>query len=813
VPLDPTLATVRGGMAAEPHTTAPPALAGLTDEEAGRRLAAAGPREPAVSSRSYKSIVRSNTLTLFNLILAVFFVLILAAGRPADGLFGGILISNAAIGIIQEVRAKRTLDRMALLVAPHARTMRSGHEREVPADGLVEGDLVVLRAGDQLLADGSVVESTGLLLDESPLTGESMPAARAAGDQAMSGSFVVEGAGRYVVQHTGEDSYASRIVGVAREFRYRRSPLELDINRLLRLLVAIMVPLGAAFVWVLVNRDVPFRPAAATATAGIVTLVPEGLILLTSLTFAVAAVRLARRGMLVQALNAVESLANVNTVCLDKTGTLTDGQLQLHEVVAFDGTDAAEAERLLGLYAASSRSRSDTLDAIAAALSADAAEVEAEVPFSSRWKWSALVLDSHPGTLLLGAASALCPADPPSAVDDNEREGRRALVFARTDERVAAPEGEPGPPPPAELIATVVLEERMRPDARETLDYLREQGVAVKVLSGDSPTTVQAVAARVGLPAGDRAWAGTDLPEDPAQLAAVAERDVVFARLTPEHKRRLIEALAGKGRYVAMIGDGVNDVPAMKAARLAIAFGSGSDLAKSTADAVLVTDAFAALPAAIAQGRQIIRNVQRVARLFVTKSVFAGIVIATFGLLTASFPLLPRHLSLAASVTIGAPGFVLALAPSSELPEQGSFLRRVARFSVPAGAVIAVAVMVAYLLERAIRSSSVTDARTAAVTVFVALGLFLLLAVDSDRMQASPSYAASVLALISVLAAGYLLVLGSSPGRDFFALARPGVADALVMAACSAGGMWLLARVGLSPFARAGRAARRERVP
>ena len=799
-------------MHAQPHPDA--ASIGLTDEQAAGALELAGLRQPAASSRSYKSIVRSNTLTLFNLILAVFFVLILAAGKPADGLFGGILVANAGIGILQEVRAKRTLDEMALLVAPHARAVRSGAEREVAADQLVHGDLVVLRAGDQLLADGRVVESTGLLLDESPLTGESRPAARAVGDQAMSGSFVVEGAGRYLVEHTGEDSYAAKIVGVAREFRFRRSPLENDINRLLRVLVVIMVVLGAAFVWALVRNHVAFRPATATATAGIVTLVPEGLILLTSLTFAMAAVRLSHQGMLVQALNAVESLANVDTVCLDKTGTLTDGELQLHAVVPANGGSQADAERLLAMYAASGRSRSETLDAIAAGLPGQPAEPTAEVPFSSRWKWSGLVLADEPGTLLLGAAGVVAGDRPPAAVDENEREGRRALVFARAAQAIASPDGEPGPPPAAEPIATVVLEERMRPDAQHTLDYLRGQGVAVKVLSGDSPTTVQAVAARVGLPAGERAWSGDELPEDPVQLAMVAERDVVFARLTPDHKRRLIEALSGRGRYVAMIGDGVNDVPAMKAARLAVAFGSGSDLAKATADAVLVTDAFAALPAAISQGRQIIRNVQRVARLFVTKSVFAAAVIASFGLITASFPLLPRHLSLAAAFTIGAPGFVLALAPSSEQPEQGSFLRRVARFSIPAGTVMALAVMVAYLAERLLRSSSVTDARTAAVTVFVALGLFLLLAVDADRMQASPSYAAAVLSLISALAAGYLLVLGSSAGRSFFALARPGFIDAFVMIAASGGGMWLLARVGLSPFAgQEPRRAARERQP
>ena len=293
-----------------------PTATGLTQAEATRRLAAAGRPEQA-TSRTYRSIVLSNTLTLFNLILGVFFVVIVLAGRPRDGLFGGIIVANSAIGIIQEVRAKRVLDRAALLIAPHARAVRDGVETSVAAGGVVTGDLVVLHAGDQILADGSVVEASGLTVDESLLSGESEPVSKAPGDRLMAGSYCVEGGGRMVVEEVGDGSYAGKLVGRARAFSLERSPLEHEINRLLRVMVAVMVPLAAAFVWVLVSHDIAYSAAAATATAGIVTLVPEGLVLLTSMTFAVAAVRLARRGMLVQYLNAVESLANVDTVCVD----------------------------------------------------------------------------------------------------------------------------------------------------------------------------------------------------------------------------------------------------------------------------------------------------------------------------------------------------------------------------------------------------------------------------------------------------------------------------------------------------------------
>ncbi|HET7427197.1 MAG TPA: HAD-IC family P-type ATPase [Gemmatimonadales bacterium] len=781
-------------MPTQPDSPSAPARSGLTEAEARRRLEALGERGELPTSRSYASIVRANTLTLFNLILGTFLVVILLAGRPADGLFAGIMVANTAIGIVQEVRAKRTLDRLALLVAPHARVVRDGEARAVGADDVVAGDLVMLQPGDQIVADGTVARSVGLMLDESPLTGESHAVGRDEGEPLLSGSFVVEGAGSYLIEAAGEASYAASLTGIAREYRHRRSPLEQQINRLLQILVAVMVVLGSGFVWVLIRHDLPFREAAATATAGIVTLVPEGLVLLTSMTFAVAAMRLARRGMLVQALNAVEVLANVDTVCLDKTGTLTDGKLVLEQVTVAPGCEQADVERRLSAYAASAATRTDTLEAIAAGLPGEAGDVEYEVPFSSRWKWSAIRVRAQHAPLVLGAPDVLAPAEAPAEAD-----GRRRLVFGTA----RAPLPEPGPgvvPDSFELLGTVVLEERMRPDAAETVAFLRLQGVAVKVLSGDAAGTVAAVAERAGIPAGPGPVAGSsELPDDPAALAALAEERTVFGRLTPEDKRRLIEALAGSGRIVAMIGDGVNDVPAMKASRLAIAFGAGSQLAKSVADAVLVNDEFAVLPGAVGQGRRIIANVQRVARLFVTKSVFAAGVIATFGLATATFPLLPRHLSLAAVFTVGVPGFIFALLPGEPRPEDESFLRRVGRFSLPAGLVMAGAVVLAFLTDRELRGRSEVDARTVAVTVMVAVGLYVLLVLDRDRMRTSRPYAVTVAILVGVLALGYLFVLASPAMRDFFALSTPGFVDWLVVAAAVALAIQAFRRIGMTP--------------
>ncbi len=346
----------------------------------------------------------------------------------------------------------------------------------------------------------------------------------------------------------------------------------------------------------------------------------------------------------------------------------------------------------------------------------------------------------------------------------------------------------------------IALEEHVRPEAAETIAFLRGQGVSVKVMSGDSPTTVAAVAERAGIRVEGPPIDGKDLPEPGPALTAAATSSTVFARLAPQQKRMLIEALTGAGHYVAMIGDGVNDVPAMKGARLAIALGSGAQMAKSVADSVLVTDSFAAVPAAVAEGRQILQNIHRVARLFVTKTVFAACVILAFGLTTAGFPLLPRHLTLAAIVTVGIPGFVIALIPSTDRPESASFLRLVARFAIPAGAVMAVAVLAAYVLERAVRVRSITDARTAAVTVFVALGLYLLLVLDPERMAASRSYAAGIVSLVGALAAAYLVTLSAAPAREFFALAKPDLLDAVIIAVTTVAGIRLMAWAGLSPY-------------
>jgi len=788
---------------AEPDRAAgsvPRPLAGLSEDEAQRRLRVRGPLRPPATSRSYASIVRANTLTVFNLILAVFGVLTLAFGDWRDALFLGVLLANTAIGITQEVRAKRTLDRLALLVAPRATVVRDGVARAVGVEELVEGDLVLVAAGDQLVADGRLVRASDLRLDASILTGESEAVACRVGDELRSGAFVVEGTGACEVTAVGAGSYAERLLGEARAFRHPRSPLEQAVNRLLLALVGAVVVLGGLLGFSLWHRDAAVGDAVATATAGVVSLVPEGLVVLVSLTFAVAALRMARRGVLAQQLNAIESLASADVICLDKTGTLTDAALRVAETIPAAGVPAAELDAQLARLAATATLRNGTLEAIAAQFPAGAQPEQplAEVPFASRRRWSGVQLAD--ATLLLGAPERFAlDAELARAAAEQRARGRRVVALARSDAALAQQHAD-APPADARPLGLVVLAERLRPDARETVAFFAREGVELKVLSGDNPETVAAIAADVGIPTAN-VLSGAELPEDPAQLRECALRANVIGRVAPEDKKRVVEALRDAGRYVAMVGDGVNDVPALKAARLAIAQGSGAQIAKGVADLVLVDGDFGAIPELVHQGRQALRNLQRVARLYVTKSAFAAFLILTIGISSTAYPLLPRHFSLAAALTIGIPTFFLALAPSSGPWSPEGFGRRVARFAIPAGVLIGVGVVASYLFALDSLDLSVREARTVATTVLVAAGLYLVIALEGER----PGRRHAVEAMCALLAAVYAVALIVPGLRSFFELAAP---TPTILAAAFAGAAISIGALALSGISAADAAAR-----
>ncbi len=722
-------------------------------------------------SRSYADIVWSNTFTVFNLILGGLLALILALGSWRDGLFGGVIVANTLIGIVQEIRAKRTLDRLALLVAPRARVVRGDAVVEIGVEEVRAGDLIRLEPGDQVVADGRIVRERGLSLDESVLTGESDAVRRGVGEPVLSGSYCVAGSGEFAVEAVGADSYAERLAEEARGTRGLLSPLQLDINRILRTTVIAMVPLAAMLITSLAIRREDLVTAARTVVAALVPLVPEGLVLLTSLTFAVAAVRLARLGALAQRLNAVESLAGVDVVCVDKTGTLTDNRLKVLALEPAGGVGPGDLRALIGDFAASVGERNATMRAVHAFAPCEPVTVAAEVPFASERKWSGLVMEGR-GAVVVGAPDVLeragvaVPAGLARTAASHSARSRRVLLVATGD----GPIGEDRPLPALRAAGLVVLGEGIRDDAVDTVRFLRQQGTALKVISGDGVATVQAVAAACGVPGADRAVTGADLPDDPGELERVADETVIFARITPEQKRDLIRALARRGRHVAMIGDGVNDVLALKDARLAIAMGSGSQIAKGVSDLVLLRGGFATVPPAIEEGRRIIRNTHRVAKLFVTKSVYAAVLLGTIGLAPIAFPFLPRHLTVTASLTIGIPAFFLALAPSSGPVRRERFMRDLLAFTVPAGLVTAAAIVTAYLLVRGPLDGSVTLGRTAAVMVATAMGLAVVVMLERESRGGVRRW---IWMMVAGFALAFTLGLVAPALRAFFEVQLP----------------------------------------
>jgi cation-transporting ATPase E len=732
------------------------------------------------TSRSLAEIIRANVFTRFNALLGALFVVILFVGHVQDSLFGIVLVVNTLIGIVQEVRAKRTLDRLAVLNAPRARVVRDGEIQDIAVEQVVLDDLLELRTGDQVPADGIVRTSRGLELDESLLTGESDPVAKQPGDEALSGSIVVAGAGRMQATRVGADAYARRLAEEARRFTVVRSELVDAINKILKWITWAIVPTAGVLALSQFRGKSGWREATGGTVAGVVGMVPEGLVLLTSIAFTLAAVSLARRRVLVQELPAVEGLARVDVVCLDKTGTLTEGDVEFDTIEPLpgaDGTSGLDPAPALGALGADPN-RNATLAAIAAAFPPpDPPWVPtAAVAFSSSRKWSAASFEGH-GSWVIGAPemvlAGVAPTDPVRArADELAASGRRVLVLAHSDSPL---EGEKLPKP-LTPVCLVLLEEKIRPDAPDTLRYFTEQGVTLKVISGDNPRTVGAVAQRVGLPGADEPFDARELPEDREQLADVMESHSVFGRVTPHQKRAIVAALQSRGHVVAMTGDGVNDALALKDADIGIAMGSGAAATRAVAQLVLLDSQFATMPGVVAEGRRVIANVERVANLFLTKTVYAMMLAVAIGIARWPFPFLPRHLTVVSTLTIGVPAFFLSLAPNSRRYTPG-FIRRVLRFAFPTGFVAAAAAFSAYWLARA-NSVQLVEARTIATLVLMVYGLWVLL------ILARPLNWWRTL-LVGAMALAFVVALAVPFLREFYALPLPSVdvvVEALIIA-------------------------------
>ena len=744
-------------------TARDPARYGLTRAEVAEREATGRVNTvPTGPSRTVAQIITSNVFTPFNLLLGALLVLVLIVAPIQDALFGLVLVANSAVGIIQELRAKRTLDRLAVLSAPRAMVVREGKQRLIPMDRVVLDDLLVLRPGDQVGVDGQVLHSESLEVNEALLSGESDPVVKAPGDQVLSGSFVSSGNGLYRSTKVGAEAYAVRLAEEAKRFTLVRSELRNGINRILKTIAWVMVPTVALLVWSQMNleSDIGVNEALRATVAGIAAMVPEGLVLLTSVAFAVGVVRLGQRRVLVQELPAVEGLARVDVICFDKTGTLTEGRLTVESLEVLDERhDPAPA---LGALAAADPNPNATMQAVAEAFSAPAGWLPtATIPFSSARKWSGASF-GRAGSWVLGAPELMLPGDPlvMASMGKAAAQGRRVLLLARS---AAELDGE-ALPGDLEAVAMVGLTDRIREDAARTLQYFAQQGVTAKVISGDHPQTVAAIAQQVGLAGAEQVVDARTLPEEGPGLADALERGTIFGRVTPHQKRAMVAALQSRGHVVAMTGDGVNDVLALKDADIGIAMGSGAPASRAVAQLVLLDGAFDTLPFVVAEGRRVISNIERVANLFLTKTVYAFLLAILVGVFARPFPFVPRHLTLVGSLTIGVPAFFLALAPSASRARSG-FVRRVVSFAFPVGTLAAVATYGAY--ELAIHEAvPLIEARTLATLVLLSIGLFALI------INARPLTPGRRV-LIGGMAGAFLIVLASTWLRKFFELELP----------------------------------------
>ena len=693
-------------------------------------------------SRSLSSIIRSNTLTPFNALIGTLWIAMMIVAPWQDALFGFVIVFNTLIGTIQEYRSARTLAKLSLLNEARPTVIRDGREVQISLRELVIDDLVLISTGDQIAVDGDVLQAAGCEIDESLLTGEADPVPKSAGDELLSGSFVVSGSARYRVTRVGSESFAGRLTLQARQFQTTTSELRDSINRFIRYVSFALIPVGALLTYSQLRADQSLPDAIRGAIAGVVTMVPEGLVLLTSIAMAVGVLRLAQRNALVQDMPAVETLARVDVVCVDKTGTLTAPGMSVQEVVALDGSDPGH---ILGALAAAEEHPNPTMLALAKRFP-QAGSVQDAVPFSSARKWSAARIADR--WWVIGAPDVV---DPTVDTGRWSATGARVLLLAVTDQTVEADSALPLLTP----SALVVIDQQLRDDAAETVAYFLEQDVALKVISGDNAATVGAIAERAGIP-------GAETPVDARSEDPVAavERASVFGRVNPDQKQDMVDALRGEGHTVAMTGDGVNDVLALKRADLGIAMGSGSPATRAVAQLVLLDSKWSSLPRVVAEGRRVLGNIERVSDVFLTKSMYALLIALATGVAAVPFPFLPRHLTLISALTIGIPGFFLALMPNAERFRPG-FFHRVMVFAIPSGAIAATTAFSAYYA--ALMLDTVDEARTDA-TIALFMVTVTVLAVSARPMNAIR--AAIVLSMIGA----FLVVLFIPPLSQFFAL-------------------------------------------
>lgn len=726
-------------------------------------------------SKTFAQIIRSNFFTMFNALNLVLAAAVIFAGSPKNAIFAGVIIVNSLIGVIQEVKAKNIIEKLSVISEAHCNVIRNGVKKSIGIEEIVKDDIVFLTTGDQILADGKLVKSSEIEVDESMLTGEADPIYKKIDDHMLSGSFITAGEGYMKVTKVGANTYSSKLADEARKFKITNSELQNATNKILKVLLIMIVPIGILLaVSQLVFIKMGIKAAILGTVSGIIGMVPEGLVLLTSATFIVAIIKLSKYDTLVQELSATEVLARVDVLCVDKTGTITEGKLNLVGVEDLSKEySKEEIDEILATVAHELPSKNPTQQAILDKYEEKPNfEILEKMPFSSKRKWGGLIIKDK-GTFILGAPEIVMGdsySEIKEMVDEEAKKGRRVLALAKTGMKTVKVEKLFDTKP----LALILIEDIIRKEAPETLKYFNEEGVAVKVISGDNPVTVSAVAQRAGVFEAEKYIDARELPDSEEGLKEAMDKYTVFGRVTPHQKKAFVKALQAKGHTVAMTGDGVNDVLALKEADCGIAMANGSDATKSVAQLVLMTSNFNALPKVVAEGRQQINNLERVAQLFLSKTTYSIILAVVFSLLMMPFPIDPIQLSLIGSCAIGIPALFLAVLPNSNRVKKG-FLGRILTASIPNGILISIFVTGTFLISYH-SGVSLEKSQTLAVLMLAGVSIIILFKVS---LPLTPFKVA-----LGLIMSGIIILAFVTPiGRTIFSLSKINLHEWLISGA------------------------------
>ena len=738
-------------------------ITGLTEKQVRERVlrgeANVIPKAPA---RTLGQMIRANFFNIFNLINIILAILVIIAGAPKNAVFALVIVVNSFIGVFQELNARKTLEKLSVLSMAHVNVIRDSKKKKIAIDELVKDDIVFLDAGQQILADCSLVESDELEIDESMLTGEADPIYKKKGDTLYSGSFVVAGEGYAKVTSVGKETYSSKLAEEARSFKIINSELQSSISKIIKLLLILIVPIGILLaVTQFKYAGLDWRESIVGSVSGIVGMIPEGLVLLASTTFIVSVVKLSKHHTLVQQLSATEVLARVDTLCVDKTGTITEGKLKLVDIVSLNDENKHKIDTVLAIMSNNLPSKNPTQRAISDYYKEyEDIKIIEKVPFSSRRKWGGIVLEEY-GSWVLGAPEILLQdryKEYKEKIETEAAKGRRVLLLAKVTKGNLKKEEIFS----IEEAALILIEDIIKEGTSKVLEYFNEEGVNLKVISGDNPVTVSAVAKRAGVNGAEKYIDARKLPEDYDELRNVVEDYNIFGRVTPHQKKDIVKALKDNGHTVAMTGDGVNDVLALKESDCGIAMANGSEATKAVAQLVLMNSEFTSLPEVVAEGRKQIFNLERVAELFLSKTAFFVILAIVFCIVRVSYPMIPIQSSLVGSCAIGIPAFFLSMSPYKGRIEN-NFLKRILSKSIPNGIIMSALVIAGYLIAH-FQGNNYRYCSSVAVLVFLGISLVILVKVSK------PISKFKVLLILAMIAAG-LTCFFIPLGRTVFSLA------------------------------------------